>query len=395
MIEHDDLRRARDGEHYRLARQLRRTLITLDRDYLDDKRFPPEESGGVIVLTAPEKRGYLNLLTRLDREVFRAERSDRSAGGPQAARPRRLERPAPSGVGGRARLHAMIVLSRRPVCPAGPGSGRRIRHRGRRPHCRRRSGARCSRGRHHHRRLHGCFVVPGFIDVHVHGVEGLDTLDGGRRRCEIARKLPRYGVTAFCPTTVACGPDDAGDACSVRSAEARPFRRAAAATSARVLPAHLESNFINPEFRGAQPLKCLRLARRRQRGADRAAVLSGRRSSRSIANSRAQRRHRDARAGAPQAGSSSSVPLAPRGHQRVAGTFRRRLRGRRCAAIDAGARHATHLFNRMTPLTHRAPGLAGAVLARDEVAAELICDGYHVHPAMCGVAHRAQRARRA
>jgi N-acetylglucosamine-6-phosphate deacetylase len=55
-------------------------------------------------------------------------------------------------------------------------------------------------------------------------------------------------------------------------------------------------------------------------------------------------------------------------------------------AIEAGARHATHLFNRMTPLMHRAPGIAGAVLARDEVAAELICDGYHVHPAMCRVA---------
>ena len=77
VIEHDDLRRARDGEHYRLARQLRRTLITLDRDYLDDRRFPPDESGGVIVLMAPEERGYLNLLTRLDREVFRAERPER------------------------------------------------------------------------------------------------------------------------------------------------------------------------------------------------------------------------------------------------------------------------------------------------------------------------------
>jgi hypothetical protein len=73
VIEHDDLRRARDGEHYRLARQLRRTLITLDRDYLDDRRFPPDESGGVIVLMAPEERGYLNLLKRLDREIFRAE----------------------------------------------------------------------------------------------------------------------------------------------------------------------------------------------------------------------------------------------------------------------------------------------------------------------------------
>lgn len=70
VIEHDDLRRARDGEHYRLARELRRTLITLDRDYLDDRRFPPAESGGVLVLTAPEANGYMALLTRLDTELF-------------------------------------------------------------------------------------------------------------------------------------------------------------------------------------------------------------------------------------------------------------------------------------------------------------------------------------
>jgi N-acetylglucosamine-6-phosphate deacetylase len=56
------------------------------------------------------------------------------------------------------------------------------------------------------------------------------------------------------------------------------------------------------------------------------------------------------------------------------------------AAIEAGARHATHLFNRMTPMSHRAPGLPGAVLAREEVIVELICDGYHVHPAMCRLA---------
>ena len=73
FIEHDDLRRARDGEHYRLARQLRRTLITLDRDYLDDRRFPPAESGGVIVLMAPTEGGYINLLKRLNEEVFRPE----------------------------------------------------------------------------------------------------------------------------------------------------------------------------------------------------------------------------------------------------------------------------------------------------------------------------------
>ena len=80
VMEHDDLRRARDDEHYRLARQLRRTLLTLDRDYLDDRRFPLDASGGVVVLMAPEENGYVKLLTRLDEAVFRgvAERSERS-----------------------------------------------------------------------------------------------------------------------------------------------------------------------------------------------------------------------------------------------------------------------------------------------------------------------------
>ena len=72
VMEHDELRRARDGEHYRLARQLRRTLLTLDRDYLDDRKFPLEESGGVVVLMAPEESGYAKLLRRLDQEVFRS-----------------------------------------------------------------------------------------------------------------------------------------------------------------------------------------------------------------------------------------------------------------------------------------------------------------------------------
>ncbi len=61
------------------------------------------------------------------------------------------------------------------------------------------------------------------------------------------------------------------------------------------------------------------------------------------------------------------------------------------AAIAAGARQATHLFNRMPPLDHRAPGLAGAVLQTDEVAAELICDGVHVHPALVRTAVAAKR----
>ena len=73
VLEHDDLRRAPDIEHYRLARQLSRTLVTLDHDYLDDRRFPPDEGAGVIVISAPDERWLRRLLKRLDLEMFRAD----------------------------------------------------------------------------------------------------------------------------------------------------------------------------------------------------------------------------------------------------------------------------------------------------------------------------------
>ncbi|MEO8078689.1 MAG: DUF5615 family PIN-like protein [Acidobacteriota bacterium] len=73
VLEHDDLRRARDIEHYRLARQLGRTLVTLDRDYIDDRHFPPAEGAGVIVFWAPDEPRLRALLEDADRTLFRAE----------------------------------------------------------------------------------------------------------------------------------------------------------------------------------------------------------------------------------------------------------------------------------------------------------------------------------
>jgi hypothetical protein len=76
VIEEDALRRAPDSTHYRLAQQLRRTLVTLDRDYLDDRRFPPAEGGGVLVIHAPDERLLSALLDRLDRAIFREAGED-------------------------------------------------------------------------------------------------------------------------------------------------------------------------------------------------------------------------------------------------------------------------------------------------------------------------------
>jgi hypothetical protein len=70
VMEEDDLRRASDIEHFRMAAQLRRTLLTLDNDYLDDARFPPREGGGVIVLSAPHEEQFERLLTHVDRVLF-------------------------------------------------------------------------------------------------------------------------------------------------------------------------------------------------------------------------------------------------------------------------------------------------------------------------------------
>src|SRR5919199_5123397 len=76
VLEEDDLRRASDVKHYQLAQQLRRTLVTLDRDYLDDRRFPPSESGGVLVIQAPDERQLAALLDRIDQSLFHADASE-------------------------------------------------------------------------------------------------------------------------------------------------------------------------------------------------------------------------------------------------------------------------------------------------------------------------------
>jgi hypothetical protein len=91
VLEHDELRRATDLQHFRLARQLRRTLISLDRDYLDRRKFPPTESGGVVVLSAPGEKRLVALLGRLDREVLRTTHAGASSAMPIEGRIEHME----------------------------------------------------------------------------------------------------------------------------------------------------------------------------------------------------------------------------------------------------------------------------------------------------------------
>ena len=258
--------------------------------------------------------------------------------------------------------------------------------------------------------LGGHLIVPGFIDVHVHGVEGVDTLDGADAIDRLSQLLPRFGVTAFCPTTVACGPEQ------LRGVLQRVNSLCELADSrARVLPAHLESNFINPEFSGAQPIACLRNIpglSRPSTSSGRPEPVEGRRSSSefgrakpdasglpAVAPARAEAGAfggGDILAEIDRAGDSVGiVTLAPELDgaldliRHLVSTGRIVSLGHSGATLDegraaiaAGARQATHLFNRMPPLNHREPGLAGAVLGSEQIAAEVICDGVHVHPQM-------------
>lgn len=252
------------------------------------------------------------------------------------------------------------------------------------------------------------YCVPGFVDVHVHGIAGVDLLDGSEAVRAVARRMPQRGVTAFCPTAVACDAETLEQFLSAVS-EARRHPESGAA---RVLPAHLESNFIARTYAGAQnPQHILDLPP--------GPVSSWTMGSTFQANSNQPNDGGSEELGAGR----TSFHDGPEDHSRTAQsilTLMERFRpdiaivtmapeidrgmdllrwvvdrgwiaslGHSAAsfeqaieAIEAGASHATHLFNRMPPMSHRAPGLVGAVLSSGAVTAEIVCDGYHVHPAV-------------
>jgi N-acetylglucosamine-6-phosphate deacetylase len=225
--------------------------------------------------------------------------------------------------------------------------------------------------------LSGHTIVPGFVDVHVHGIEGIDVLDGPDAVANVAARLPKYGVTSFCPTSIACTPDRLE---TFLDAVARAD--SAANRVSRVAGAHLESNFLNPDWNGAQPKTCLRLpfeAAPEFGGDDILRVIHRHRSAVRIV---------------------TIAPELPRGIELVRELAQHGLRvslghtgatyDEAKAAIDAGARHATHLFNRMSSMTSRSPGVVGAVLESNLVTAEIICDGHHVHPSLITTAVRAK-----
>lgn len=209
-------------------------------------------------------------------------------------------------------------------------------------------------------------VLPGFIDLHVHGAAGVDLMQGGDAARTVARAHVRYGTTALLGTTMTAAEADIAHALrGLASAIATPDPDAA-----RVLGVHLEGPFISPQRLGAQPPLTVE------------ATLESVRRLHALAPIRVLTL-------APEIGRHTElIPhLAALGIRvqigHSAGSYEDGV-----AALRAGAAGFTHLFNGMTGVDHYHPGIAAAALAHAEYA-ELIPDLQHVHPGAIRLALRA------
>lgn len=217
--------------------------------------------------------------------------------------------------------------------------------------------------------LDGALVIPGLVDIHVHGCAGADFSDGDYAGlARMARYLARRGVTSFAPASMTL-PYDALD--KAFHAAAR-LRREGLADGARLMGIQMEGPFLSREKRGSQNPAYLRLpdwdrflrlydaAEGLLRIVDVAPELPG-------AVEFTRRASEKCRV---------SVAHTAAGYDQAAAVF------------DAGATHLTHLFNAMSGIHHRHPGPIGAASERENVTAELICDGIHVHPSAVRMAFR-------
>jgi N-acetylglucosamine-6-phosphate deacetylase len=209
-------------------------------------------------------------------------------------------------------------------------------------------------------------LLPGFIDLHVHGGGGADTMDAGEAVSRIARQHAQHGTTALLATTM-----------TAPLAEIEAALRALAPVcveresgGARVLGVHLEGPYISPDKLGAQPAFA--------RPPSLAEILA----LHAIAPIRLVTL-------APEvSGMLALIPVLVDAGMRVQIGHTEASYEQAVAALQQGASGFTHLFNAMSPLHHRAPGAVGAALAHGQYA-ELIPDLLHVHP---GAMHAALRA---
>lgn len=219
-------------------------------------------------------------------------------------------------------------------------------------------------------------LIPGMVDLHVHGADGADFMDDDPEAVRrICRAHARHGTTSLAATTLSGSRSRMTAA--VRSASAAAEKSRTGSDGARVVAVHLEGPYIDSGHAGAQ---------------DRGSIR--------------EPRHSEVEEWVTAAG---DLPIIMTVAPEIPGVMDliRRWRGRiifsvghtgadfstASMAFESGAVHSTHLFNAMTGLHHRTPGVAGAVLSLPEVTAELIADGKHLHPAVLRIAARAMEGR--
>lgn len=211
----------------------------------------------------------------------------------------------------------------------------------------------------------GLYVLPGLVDVHIHGAVGQDFCGGSPQGLgRIAFYLKAHGITSFCPTSMTLPMEDLKEI--FQSLHGAPQGR----EYARILGIHMEGPFIAPEKKGAQKAAHIR----------RPDISMFRE-----LNEACGGRIRLVTIAPEQPGSMEFIRAL---HQTTAISLGHSPAGYEDAraAFDAGACHATHLFNAMAPLHHRDPGIIGAAADSPHVMAEIICDGIHVHPAVVRMA---------
>src|SRR5258708_26725153 len=211
------------------------------------------------------------------------------------------------------------------------------------------------------------FMVPGFVDVHVHGGDGADFMDAdpdGIHR--IAAFHARHGTTGLAATTLSGSHHDLLNAVKVAAGFVPD------PGDAEICGIHLEGPFINAERAGAQDRKSIRPADIQEL----AALI----------------------AEAPRLPWIVTVAPEIEGVSALMERFREQVTfsightssnfSGTVAALEAGASHFTHLFKAMTGLHHREPGVVGAAMVAETSTVELIADGLHVHPAVLRIAGR-------
>ena len=217
--------------------------------------------------------------------------------------------------------------------------------------------------------LCGAKVLPGLVDIHIHGAADADFSDGNLDglRC-MASYLAANGITAFAPTSMTLPLE----ALQAAFQTAKQLQDARPAGCARVVGIHMEGPFLAEKKKGAQNGAYLR-----------------------DPDFEAFRSLYDSCNGqiclvdvAPELPGAAEFAARARALCTVSAAHTDADYEQAAAMFDAGACHLTHLFNAMPPVHHRHPGVIGAAAERDTVTAELICDGIHVHPSAVRMAFK-------